>query len=376
MKMKIRAPFLLVLATQVVACGSSDGKGASNGTLENPCGIESGYDGDQYCILPPAPGEGVQLHAGPTDYDDPVEVESFLLNPGEENVEDFAAPISESGFYYLRQQNRMRPSSHHMVVFTVNDPSIQPGLVPGGCSITSASGFIQGSQTPSRDFPSADLAPEDEGMATRLNESTVACFQLHYINTNGDGPVLREGWINLYKEPEASVTQIVHPIFMVADVLKQNPIGVSYTDLTFAPAFTTDTRIYGVSAHMHAHATQFKAWRQRPGQAAPGELIYESFDWHDPLQAGFNSKITNPTIDEVNKKDGAISGLLYGQPGDTFRWQCEVTNTTNHTLTFGNKAEEAEMCMFVGSYIAPMPGQPGLMSGMCAGGSCGITFPL
>lgn len=361
------------LAALSVACGGSDKPTGQSQAAVNECGLHTKYDGDEYCILPPAPGEGIQLHAGPTNYDDPVEVEPYLINPGDENVTDFAAAVPESGFYYLRQKNRMRPSSHHMIIFTLNSSSIQPGLVAGGCPMTSATGFIPGSQTPSRDFP-GEMAPEDQGMASRLNDSNLACFQMHYINTSGDHPVLREGWINLYKEPDASVTQYLHPIFMVGDFLANHPpLQVSYQNEKLALNLTTDTRVYGITAHVHAHTVQYKVWRQHAGQAAPGDLVYETFNWHDPIQAGFNSVIKNPMMDEASKTDGAISGQFFVQPGDTFNWECKVDNTLSTSLNFGNLAEKAEMCMLTGSYISPTAG---LMSGTCMGGNCSANLPL
>lgn len=373
--MKFPLPLgLCALSALSVACSSASTK--ETGTNQAPideCGLDTIYDGDEYCILPPDPSEGIQIHSGPTDYDDVNAVEPYLLYPGEENVTDFAAPISESGFYYLKQKNRMRPSSHHMLIFAHNDPAMQPGLVPGGCGFTGVVSFIPGSQTPSRDFP-GKMATEDEGLAARLNESNMACFQMHYINTGGDGPVLREGWVNLYKEPDSNVKQTLHPIFMVADFLASHPPGqTSFQNEKLALNMTEATRVYGVSAHMHAHAAMYKVWRQAAGQPAPGELIYQTNDWHDPLEAGFNSVIDNPTLDGNTRANGAIDGQFFVNPGDTINWQCEVNNTTNFTLGFGNKAEDAEMCMLVGNYISDTAG---IMSGMCYGGNCSAMLGL
>jgi hypothetical protein len=35
------------------------------------CGLDTDYDGDEYCILPPPPDQGFQLHIGPSNYDNP-----------------------------------------------------------------------------------------------------------------------------------------------------------------------------------------------------------------------------------------------------------------------------------------------------------------
>jgi hypothetical protein len=50
----------------------------------DPCNLHSGYPGDEYCILPPPVGMGVQIHFGPKDYKDAEEVAKYTLQRGEE----------------------------------------------------------------------------------------------------------------------------------------------------------------------------------------------------------------------------------------------------------------------------------------------------
>ena len=35
-------------------------------------------------MLPPGPGEGIQIHFGPKDYNDPAEIATYVIVPGEE----------------------------------------------------------------------------------------------------------------------------------------------------------------------------------------------------------------------------------------------------------------------------------------------------
>ncbi len=112
---------------------------------------------------------------------------------------------------------------------------------------------------------------------------------------------------------------------------------------------------------------------QAPGAQWPADPIYVSLNWNDPLEAGFNSVINNPAIDDANHTDGAVSGQFLMHPGDTINWECQVTNDTNIALPFNNQVNTAEMCMLVGNYISSTPG---LMSGTCIGGHCATTFPL
>src|SRR5687767_8151003 len=84
---------LFLLATLVAACSSESAQPTPPNTqppppenpMTQPCGpLNSGYPGDELCILPPDPELGVQLHVGPTDYTDPAQIAEFELAPGQE----------------------------------------------------------------------------------------------------------------------------------------------------------------------------------------------------------------------------------------------------------------------------------------------------
>src|SRR5689334_24266741 len=97
-RVSIRAAWVLPLA---VACGGNDdvkGKAEPKGPSDKtamvpqaevgrvPCDLSTDYAGDGLCILPPEPGDGMQIHLGPSDYDDPDAVAPFMVAPGVENV--------------------------------------------------------------------------------------------------------------------------------------------------------------------------------------------------------------------------------------------------------------------------------------------------
>src|SRR5260221_4413132 len=78
------------------------------------CGIDSGFPGDEYCILPPPPGLGFQIHTGPSSYDDPDEVAKYVVDAGQETVEFISATAgNDEDVYFYGRQYRMRPGSHH-----------------------------------------------------------------------------------------------------------------------------------------------------------------------------------------------------------------------------------------------------------------------
>ena len=336
-------------------------------TTDDPCGLKSGFAGDELCILPPDPSEGIQIHAGPTSYSDAATVAPWLINPGEENTRCYLARIPEGGFYYLKQQNRMRGGSHHMIITLAADEGQAEG--PGPCEgLAGGMGSIGGSQTPKRDFLAEDLAPEDAGLAKYLPAGAIASFQLHYVNT-GTTPLLREAWVNLYRMNEADVRQRMQTVFLVADFgLNIPPQTRQIVTQEFAPSLTAPTRIFALGAHMHAHSESMTVWRLRGEER---ELVYKSYDWAEPDSLIYNSVVQNSPPDDAAKVDGGHTGILHLEPGDRLQWSCDVNNTLDTPIRFANEAYTAEMCLLGGSYISDTPG---LFFGGCINGQCGTRM--
>jgi hypothetical protein len=369
----MKTSFALVLASTslLAACGGSDDKGttvASNHHASGACSETSGFAGDDLCLAPPSAAQGIQLHAGPTSYDDMDAMEPYIVAPGEENVRCYMAKISEGGFYYFKQENRMRSGSHHMLIDLVPDTG-QPEGPTDRCEIIGSKGTIPGSQTPIRNFPDGELAPEDEGLARYLPEGAMASIQLHYVNL-GTEPNLREAWVNLYKKDESEVTQRLQTVFMVGDItLNIPPKTRQTTTLLYTPPLTSSTRVFQLNGHSHAHSESFTVWRLRGEQK---DLIYQSFDWAEPDMLTYNTVVQNRLPDEVAKKDGGATGLLYLEPGDQLTWSCDVNNTLDQAIHFANEAHTAEMCLLAGAYVSD---DPKLLAGACFNGKCSSGLP-
>src|SRR5262249_39262971 len=50
--------------------------------FEKCAGINSGFEGDEYCIAAPDPSIGMQVHYGPSSYTDKAEVDKYIIHPG------------------------------------------------------------------------------------------------------------------------------------------------------------------------------------------------------------------------------------------------------------------------------------------------------
>ena len=377
--MKHLHPLVLAATSLLVACGSPDTKQSSSGkpvahpttTPSNEpaaCSKTSGFAGDELCIPPPDESEGIQLHVGPTSYDDTDALAPYVIAPGDENVKCYYARIPQSGFYYFNQKNRMRAGSHHMLINLIKDTGQAEGPTDQ-CEVIGALGTIPGSQTPARDFPEKELAPEDQGLARYLPEGALASFQLHYVNLS-DEPNLREAWVNLYRKDESEVTQRLQTVFMVGDLATNIPPNTRQTTtLEYTPPLKDQVRVFELNAHSHAHALSFTVYHQHSDQT---DMIYQSFNWAEPQVMTYNTVVQNPAPDEVTKQDGGTSGLLYLQPGDTLRWSCDVNNDLDTSIHFANEAHTAEMCLLAGFYVSD---DPKLLAGACINGKCQSGLP-
>ncbi|HEX4335969.1 MAG TPA: hypothetical protein VH062_08655 [Polyangiaceae bacterium] len=372
------APLVFAVTSLLVACGSPDATTPTKlptkthqdtpSAAPEACSKVSGFAGDELCIAPPDPSEGIQLHVGPADYDDADAMAPYIIAPGDENVKCYLAKIPEAGFYYFNQKNRMRSGSHHMLINLIPDTGQAEGPTDQ-CDAIGTLGTIPGSQTPSRDFPDKELAPEDGGLARYLPEGAMASIQLHYVNTGTD-PNLREAWVNVYRKDEATVTDRLQSVFMVGDLATNiAPHSDFVTTEEYAPPMTDPVRIFGLTAHSHAHSQSFTVWREHDGQE---DMVYQSFNWSEPDSMIYNTVVTNPTPDAVLKRDGGTSGTLMLNPGDKLKWSCDVNNDLDTAIHFANAAHTAEMCLLGGFYVSD---DPSLIAGVCVNGSCSSGVP-
>jgi len=333
--------------------GGSGGVDAGGNPGATPCNIHSGYEGDEFCILPPDPSKGFQLHYGPKNYDDPEEVKKYVLMPGQETTDCvFMKTPNEAEVFHSEYHGRMRPGSHHMLVFTRSN-DVADSDAPQACNQGLDTAMILGAQTPTIDIDrSQNPAPENDGLAQKLTPRAQAVFQLHYLNTSNK-PMLREAWANvIYRDP-STVKILSDPIFFLAGLAANIPPGTTRVSKGQAVA-PQDVRLVAATGHYHAHTVRFSAWSVIGGER---RQIFEDYDWHDPKMFTFDSLQVNAPWKPEEKKAGAWSGLLNLGPGDRIEWECEVVNDSNVTLRFGDAVYTGEMCNMFG-YYAPTTGRP------------------
>ena len=309
------------------------------------CGLKTKFPGDEYCIKPPPPDKGFQLHIGPSNYDNPEA--QYILGAGEEVTNNFnAVSTNDKPIHFYYRQFRMRPGAHHNIV-----------------SSTAGGGFGMGRRIGTSNHLAEDspkdgiIAPENKGVGIELAAKQAINVSLHSINIT-DKPMLREVWINFWYRPEEEVTEPVEQLFQSGSVTF---MVQPHQETILGPYKCTirgDGRMLWFYGHRHANNLRFSAWRIRGGQK---DLFYEGLNWEEPIVLEYSSTVKNTVPNRDMNIEGGWSGILDMKAGDVLEWECHVKNKTDQVLTFANETYTAEMCIMDAELVGAncMGGMPG-----------------
>jgi len=377
LRIMVKASVILV-ALPLVGCGGSDEE--SPGTAGGPtldqltgCGISSGMKGDEVCLKQPFEygEEGIQLHYGPSDYTE-AGMEPFYIEPGEEFVSCFfTKTTNDTDKFFNGYHARLRPGSHHLRLFVIGNDKPE-GIGPCGLGDSYGARFLFGATSPAIDAPKPgeEFGTDVQGVAVRLPARSQIEMEVHFYNT-GTERLLQEAWANFDFTDTYDI--LGDAVSFIGGLNTATPPGGTQIvgGTTTAPANPVSapgvpagaTRPMILVGHYHYHTTRFSMWHTPVGGAET--LIQESFDWSEPATFRYDSKHVNPVPDREQRIDGATSGPLIVNQGDTLRWECEIHNTTDQptdpagaptTLTFANEVYTGEMCNVFGFYIPSMGG--------------------
>jgi hypothetical protein len=334
---------------------------------------DTGFPGDDFCILPPPPDKGFQYGVHPQGKDWYAQVSTgnlsgymnpprdFLLESGGEGERNYYTSTdntTEVNFY--RNYPRMRAGSHHMIV-SANEKNAQLEVLGAGgpAGLFSGTG-LPGAQRPDENSPkSLEKPAEDAGYYSVMPANTGVTFDMHHFNATA-GDILKEAWTNIWFEEDATKR--------VSGLRGLDLIQVA--TMAIAPGQTVDyhytlsaaqrTRIVTLFGHRHAWTTNFSAWLDKG--AGGTEILYQSFDWYDEPTYRYDSLTMNPMPDFTTLADGAATGVRWLEPGQQLHFNCRIQYTDaradavnapirpaqNGTLSFANEAFTAEMCILFG----------------------------
>jgi hypothetical protein len=319
-----------------------------------PCAdLNTPYPGDETCIPPPEPGEGIQIRIGPEDYNNPGDYE-FPPNMEHSLCRDFVTPNTED-IYYQSFVLSARPGTHHIINscfanFTANPAqAFHSCIAPAGVADTSGGDMpIPGASKPY--MPRPPLAPENVGLGDVLPANMNCQADMHYFNFT-QAPVLKEFWLNLYTIPEEEVTQRAEQIRgmggLISWLLGGIPPGTDMVYQYQCPVGTPtgdNPRITQLLGHYHAHGVRFTAWLNEM-------KVFEMFDYSEPKIFHYNSVTQNPDFAPDLMQAGATSGPLPLAAGDVLKWECHIVNDSSVTLRYTNEVETGEMCNLWGGSV-------------------------
>ena len=330
------------------ALGCSSPKDEDPGSCQEFSRTE--FAGDCLALTKPSADEALYIHYGPKSYSK-ADMEPFILKPGEERVDiQYTVSDNDEPIWFNRYQQRMRPGAHHLIVS--HGEGDYEGVVEQDLPPLTMETLL-GAQAGSIDVPTPGLpiAPEDEGLAFTMGARRQLALNAHFINTTNK-PILREAWFNLWYIDPAKVTMPAGPMFLIGGTtmaVKPHTTAV----LKNTAVVDHDLRIVWAFGHFHTHTTRLTAYKVS-GTTGERTLIYETYDYLDPLYVGYNTLVHTPLPDREAKISGAYTGMLELKQGDSVDWECEVVNNDEFVINFANQLLTAEMCGFFGFY-APAP---------------------
>jgi hypothetical protein len=275
---------------------------------------------------PPPPEFGVQLH-----------LPAFTIGPRDEReifyfIDHPFAALEGDTFDVRRIDIHMMEQSHHFILYKWLGTTRPPAGVRdlGGAS-ANHDGLHQWITESQQSFRSVSFP---QGVGIRFSRNDSFDVNSHYVNLNGEQPLLGEVYVNLFFAEPGEVTALVRSLAaMVGDI--------------FVPPFTTrtstgewtvsrTTHVYALSSHMHRHGIEFGATWRRAG--ADLSRVYFNRDWDDPVTEYFDEP-------------------LVLRSGDSLRFWAtyhyhDAPSASSPPLTWGMTSED-EMGILLGFYAQP-----------------------
>lgn len=287
--------------------------------------------------MPPAPGEGFQIHLGP-----------YYIDAGDE-VEYFSKYdlLLDSDLEIHKIQTEMGSFSHHFIVykFTSTFGNVDPNLVPYG--------MREGQDFDGREFVSvaqySNTLNVPNGAAFLWTQESVLDLNTHYINYSSTQVLKCEVFYNVYTQASGTANQVMEVILVPNTNI---PIPNDNVSVTFQDVFSLPTDIdifvWGITSHTHAYGKDFNIFK-RTSLGIRGEQIYdagcangipgcnlEDFDYsHLPI------RFFSP-FEIINLQDGIDYEATYQNDGPT-------------SVNWGFTSSD-EMMIFVAFYLLDTTG--------------------
>jgi hypothetical protein len=307
--------------------GSSSSGSSSGGSSGSSSGSSSG--GSSGSSSGSSGGNDYAITIGPIDVPAGVETTKCIVEP----FGNTAAVVAE-GF-----DSTLALGSHHLIAYLTTSPV---NKTPVDCS--PFTGVVSGGDVPLGiiDRKTVSFAmPPNVGQDIPANANVKV--EAHYINTTSSD-LQGSGLVTFHTVPKATAGSYQPASFLFYGTGAINiPPNASFSTGPLFQAGPANTKFFLAMTHQHRLGTGVQLWASAQKGDQANQLLDDT-DWSNPSWK---------TLTPMFSFDGT-SGLTY---------QCDWTNTTNSTVTFGESALQ-EMC-FVGGYYYPSKGFEFCLNGAC-----------
>jgi hypothetical protein len=269
----------------------------------------------------PAAGEGYQMTLGP-----------FEVYPFFERELFFHKELgNKEPVYVNRYQIRMRPGSHHFILYGFRDDSRPPMSTTrdlrrknGSLDFSTFASmqnhiFNFGGSESTEDYTFPD------GTAVELPANASFDMNSHYFN-KGEKPTTGEVNINLYTIPKEKVTKALKVLDLGNSNLNLPPNKKTVETRNFT--FDRDVKIVMLFSHTHKLGEKFEIMVK--GGSRDGQVVYSSANWEHPEKINYGKPL------EIKAGEGLTSRITYN-------------NFTDKTVRFGLTSDD-EMGIIFGYY--------------------------
>jgi hypothetical protein len=341
-------------AIAVSGAGDDGGAASSSGNVANQPTVDAGAAGPAATSSAGGPmngGNSADAGAGVV-LGDASAPDSELGTPITLTMDSFTVPANDE--VYMCQQfgnpfgkdvdlvkmvGSMSSGSHHFFVFNMTPSTNRSTTAPLAPCLDKGLEF--------HPFPYLSQQPEwtvqyGPGMGYPLVGQNGLMMNVHYLNTSAT-PVTPKVTITLYPAKAGTVTTHVGTIFLSnasiyvpAQTPETSLVAVSNTN---TPISDESYTIFTNWSHMHQYSTDFQA-------STNGTVFYDEKQWSEPplITAGVGT----------NRSSLLPKTMAAGAP---IKWTCMYYNPTSQAMTFGDSAQTADMCIYLGQYY-PAEGTP------------------
>jgi hypothetical protein len=302
-----RARMSLPVAVAIVATAHTGGCGSSA-----PGG--SGPDGNPG-------GQVYRLVWGPVE-----------VGPFQEDTRCLTVPLGNDIPVKIdRIRNTLGASSHHFIVYRVNDGDI--GATPTPCVP-----FVD-TLDPTAGAPlmitqrAEETLALPEGVAFALAADQLVRLEVHYVNPTPT-PITVEAVTELHAMPDAEFRHEADFLFIGnPDIQLPSRPDVQQLGPTWFPVRSSldGVEVFAITGHTHKLGVDVEV-EVASGSDQPGTKVYDpvSFSWSEPETIFHDPPFTIPS-------------------GGGFRFTCQWINETGRFVDFGESADD-EMCFFWAYY--------------------------